>query len=262
MWIEVSLCLCLDVVTVIHEEMGLFLPESQRLPEIFRPGIAKINENGKIDEDIICEYKRKIKDKLGDESLQAFLVWLFSVYKGSSGWNNWKRLMEILGTYDIQEMRESSQITEEQTELLVEYIDYCFYWQMNKEDKVTRLLKKLRKSKLSTWDKAFLIDNNLQIKVEHIDLTTDRPDALLSAVRAISMRRFQLGWDSLWDNFTFIEKIKIVEFGEKRLKSPSTLGEAGFLPYQGTLYNAVYQMNNQKNIYGQQSAGTEIRDDL
>ncbi|MGH9752878.1 MAG: hypothetical protein ACREA2_08835 [Blastocatellia bacterium] len=268
-WLSVSHCLCLDINVPLHKEMGLMLPNSEILPQVFRDGVLRIGEQGRIDDTIIKDFKRKILSNFGAEGLQHFLVWFFTVYRddrNAPGWGEWVLFWEIAiidSTY-CESLRTVADVNNDQVRLLEEYDDNCFSWEDNAEDHTARLLKELRGTKLSSWDRRFMLENNrgaVEIKVawpsekEETDVISwDRrymlevgievadigelievTDVFSGAIGSISMNRFQMGWEQLWSNFTNEQKSKIAETGEKFLTSISGGQRSHHLPHPDTL---------------------------
>jgi len=155
-------------------------------------------------------------------------------------------------------------VNNDQVRLLEEYDDNCFFWEDNAEDHTTRLLKELRGRKLSSWDRRFMLENNLGAVVIEVAWPTEKgetyvllrdrrfmlevgtevtdigelikvTDVFSGAIGSISMDRFQMGWEQLWSNFTEEQKSKIAETGEKLLNSISGGQRSHHLPYPDTL---------------------------
>lgn len=268
-WLKVSRCLCLDIIVPLHREMGLMLPNSEILPQVFRDGVLTIEEEGEINDAIIKDFKRKILSNFGVEGLQHFLVWFFTVYRddrNAPGWGEWVLFWDIAiisSTY-CESLRTVADINNDQIRLLEEYDDNCFSWQRNGEDHTARLLKELRGTKLSSWDRKFMLENNLGavdievpwpseegetdvISWDHrfmlevgteINSTSELievTDVFSGAIGSISINRFQTGWEQLWSNFTNEQKSKIAETGEKYLSSISGGKRSHHLPHPDTL---------------------------
>jgi hypothetical protein len=268
-WLNVAHCLCLDIVVPLHSEMGLTMPSSEILPQVFRDGVSKIEEKGRIDDAIIKDFKNKILNHFGREDLQYFLVWFFTVYRddrNAPGWGEWKLFWELAipDSAYYEDLRTVADVDNDQIRLLEEYDDNCFFWERNAEAHTARLLKELRGARLSSWDRKFMLENNLGAAVVEISRPTEEEetDLLLSdyrfmleagaedtdkdelvevtdvfsdAIRSISMNRFQMGWEQLWDNFINEQKSKIAETGEKFLNSISGDRRSHHLPHPDTL---------------------------
>jgi len=275
-WLSVSYCLCLDINVPLHKEMGLMLPNSEILPLVFRDGVLRKGEKGRID-DTIKDFKRKILNNFGAEGLQHFLVWFFTVYRddyNAPGWGEWKLFweIEIIDSTYLESLRTAANVNNDQIRLLKEYKDNCFFWEDNAEDHTARLLKELRGTKLSSWDRSFMLENNLGAVVIEIPWPTEEEetdvlirdyrfmlevgaevpdiselievtDVFSGAIGSISMNRFQMGWEQLWSNFTEEQKSKIAESGEKYLNSISGGQRSRHLPHPDTLirYNCEFE---------------------
>jgi hypothetical protein len=249
--------------------MGLMLPNSEILPQVFRDGVSRIGEKGRIDDTIIEDFKREILSNFGAEGLRHFLVWFFTVYRddrNAPGWGEWRLFWEIAisdSTY-CEGLRTVANVNNDQIRLLDEYDDNCFFWEDNAEDHTTRLMKELRGTKLSSWDRRFMLEKNLGAAVIEVAWPTEEQetdvhlwgrrfmlevgtevtaiselievtDVFSKATGPISMNRFQTGWEQLWGNFTNEQKSKIAETGEKFLNSISGGQNAHHLPHPDTL---------------------------
>ena len=279
-WLSVSYCLCLDIVVPLHKEMGLRLSDSETLPQVFRDGVLSIGEKGRIDDTIIMDFKRKILSNFGAEGLQHFLVWFFTVYRddrNAPGWGEWGLFWEIaiIDSIYCESLRTVADVNNDQIRLLEEYDDNCFYWEDNAEDPTARLLKELRGTKLSSWDRRFMLENNRGAVVIEVALPTEEEetdvlirdrrymlevgaevpdigelievtDVFSGAIGSISKNRFQTGWEQLWSNFTDEQKSKIAETGEKFLTSISGGQRSHHLPHPDTLirYNCPVSPEN------------------
>jgi hypothetical protein len=161
-------------------------------------------------------------------------------------------------------LRTAADVNNDQIRLLEEYDDNCFFWDRNAEDHTARLLKELRGTKLSSWDRRFMLEKNLGAVVVEVAWPTEEEetdvllpdhrfmlevgtevtdigelievtDVFSDAIGSISTNRFQMGWEQLWSNFTNEQKSKIAETGEKFLNSISGGQRSHHLPHPDTL---------------------------
>jgi hypothetical protein len=262
-----------DIIVPLHKEMGLMLPNSEILPQVFRDGVSRIGEQGSIDDTIIEDFKRKILSNFGAEGLQHFLVWFFTVYRddrNAPGWGEWGLFWEIAvidSTY-LESLRTVADVNNDQIRLLEEYDDNCFCWENNADDPTARLLKELRGTKLSSWDRRFMLEKKRGAVVIEVALPTEEEetdvlirdrrymlevgaevpdmgeliemtDVFSGAIGSISKNRFQMGWEQLWSNFTDEQKSKIAETGEKFLNSISGGQRSHHLPHPDTLIRYI-----------------------
>ena len=63
--------------------------------------------------------------------------------------------MAIIDSTYLESLRTAANVNNDQIRLLKEYKDTCFFWEYNAEDHTARLLKELRGTKLSSWDRTF-----------------------------------------------------------------------------------------------------------
>jgi hypothetical protein len=233
---------------------------SKVLPGGFRDGVLKIKAQGRIDDLIIADIKNHILSDFGETGLRRLLVWFFTVYRSDSpGWADWKTFLEVHYDYECKEkLKAAACVDDNQIILLEKYRDYCFYWEENDEDVTAKMLKSLRLKNLDSlglWDYEFMKEHNQTLKKYDINDISEKTDVFMHAIKAISMNRFQIGWEGLWSHFTAEQKHKIVQVGENLLNaeinrtafSPEILAiidsishPSYFLPHPDTLIRYIY----------------------
>ena len=189
----------MDSIVPLHTKMGLLIENSGILASIFQREVSDVEQGREPISTVIPNLKLNIIKHFGEAGLRFFLTWSQTVFGNPRGWTEWRLLSEVADPSFYQSISLPPNAVSIGNVLLWEkYCEQCFEWEQDADDRVAILLGDIRKQPLSDWDKQFLKRINASNNAVDIDTLPDTTDALFYVRQAISMNRFQGGWEKFW----------------------------------------------------------------